>query len=370
MSLTYLTEVSLSHFRCFRNITLETDSRPVILTGANGSGKTSILEAISLFSPGRGLRRARVDELAHNRGEVGWKVSCRLRRGEAEGAISSWWQKVSRRQLKIDDKSAKQAELNHMLNILWLSPAMDRLWSEGADGRRRFLDRLTMSLIPDHAKNAITYERAMRERNRLLKDGNRDTKWLNVLESQMADFGSQITKGRLYTIERLKKAFNGMESVFPAAGLKLVSREGTCALVTDSHELVDSMRASRGKDYSVGRTSLGPHRADLLVEYKARGIAAKLCSTGEQKALLISLVLANARAIAEDFEYPPVLLLDEIAAHLDPQRFQMLLTEVKGLNSQTWITGTEAALFDDNTSDVQRFEVITDPEGSLVKSIG
>lgn len=365
----YLTEVDLSYFRCFRRLQLVTDNCPVILIGPNGSGKTSILEAVSLFSPGRGLRRAKVDEMASRLGKVGWKVSCTLSQGGVERTLSSFWQNTPGRQIRIDGKSTKQDQLNYVVNILWLTPAMDRLWSEGADGRRKFLDRISMSLRPEHAIYSLTYERAMRERNRLLRERIDDANWCSVLESQMAKSGVQITKGRLHAIERINNAYADMNSVFPTAGLQLISREGAGALILDSQELADAMRSSRKKDYATGRTLVGPHRADLWVEFKTRNMAAKHCSTGEQKAMLISLVLANARAIADDFDYPPVLLLDEIVAHLDPERIKLLLTEVNELNSQIWMTGTESSLFDGLPCDVQRLQVISDINGSFVKPL-
>ncbi len=366
---TYLTELILSHFRCFRSLRLETDSRPVILTGVNGSGKTSILEAVSLFSPGRGLRRARAEEMARRPGGVGWKVSCRMIRGESERVISSWWRNSPGRRLEVDGRSARQAGLGHCLSILWLTPSMDRIWSEGADGRRRFLDRTAMSLFPDHAAHAVAYDRAMRERNRLLRDGNRDAGWLNALESRMSDSGAELTRGRLRAIKRLETAFAGGESAFPAAGLRLASPGGACAVSTEADELAKSLCSGRQRDFRAGRTLTGPHRADLAVEFRSRGTAAKLCSTGEQKALLISLILANARAISDDLSFPPVLLLDEIAAHLDSSRLRLLLAEVRRLHAQIWMTGTEAALFDEISDDVQNLRIVTGSDGPAVEKI-
>ena len=367
MAQTFLAELILSHFRCFSNLQLETDSRPVILTGSNGAGKTSILEAVSLFSPGRGLRRARVEDLARRPGEVGWKISCRVTRSGNERAVASWWRNSRGRRVEVDGKAARQAALGRCLNILWLTPSMDRLWSEGADGRRKFLDRMAMSLFPDHAVHAVAYDRAMRERNRLLRDGNQDSSWLGALESQMAASGVELTLGRLRAIARLKAAFAAGKSAFPSAGLQLASPKAACAISTDTAELAETLVSGRPRDFKAGRTLTGPHRADLLVEFQSRGTAASLCSTGEQKALLISLVLANARAIAEDVGCPPVLLLDEIAAHLDSGRLQLLMSEVRLLNSQIWMTGTDAALFDDIAGSAQNLRIVARPNGSMVE---
>lgn len=364
MAQSYLTELTLAHFRCFRELRLEIDQRPVVLTGKNGSGKTSILEAVSLFSPGRGLRRARVEEMARRSSNSGWKAACRVAsRGQVRG-IASWWQNTPGRRLSVDGKLVSQAELSRCLNVLWLTPSMDRLWSEGADGRRRFLDRAAMSLFPNHAVHAVTYDRAMRERNRILRDGNPDSSWLNALESRMVESGVQLTKGRLDTIKRFDSEFAEGTSSFPTASLTLESPKEANAVVTNSAELAESIRSGRSRDFRAGRTLTGPHRADLAVILKSRGTAARLCSTGEQKALLISIFLANSRAITADAGTPPILLLDEIAAHLDSGRLQSLLNEVKSLNSQIWMTGTDESLFDDISDDVQSLRIVASEEGS------
>ena len=363
----YLTELQLSQFRCFRNAEILPALRPVILTGANGSGKTSVLEAVSLFSPGRGLRRAVSEDLARRPDNVGWKVSCRIAADGGGETVSSWWKNGPGRRLEIEDRTARQSDLNRRIKILWLTPPMDRLWIEGADGRRRFLDRMAMSLFPDHPEKAIGYEKAMRERNRLLRERIDDGSWLGALELRMAEFGAAVVRRRADSLARLESAFAAAASNFPVAGLKLISPPDACAGADDPQMIADALAAGRERDFRAGRTLTGPHRADLHVEFRDRGTAARFCSTGEQKALLISIVLANARAVSVEFGSPPVLLLDEIAAHLDTERLQQLFQEVRQLSSQVWITGTEPKLFASIGGNAQFLTVAAGQDGSAIR---
>jgi DNA replication and repair protein RecF len=221
--------------------------------------------------------------------------------------------------------------------VLWLTPAMDRLWTEAAGERRRFLDRVALSLMPEHADAAIGYDRGLRERNRLIRDEVRDPAWFDAVEAQMAGFAARLAANRAAAVARLAAAPAGE---FPAAGLALEA-EGP----RDAPGLAAAWREGRGRDVAAGRTLVGPHRDDLGAVLAAKGVPARLCSTGEQKALLISLVLANARAVAEDFGAAPVLLLDEVAAHLDEGRRAALYAAVAGLGAQAWMTGTGPELF-------------------------
>ena len=233
---------------------------------------------------------------------------------------------------------------------------MDRLWLEGAEGRRRFLDRLALSFFPKHAEVSTVYEKAMRERNRLLKDMVRDPMWYGALETQMAEAGAEIIRYRAQTLERLSRAMEGAATSFPNADLSIDGPEDA-ALLTEFADLRDAFAQSRPSDLRAGRTLVGPHRIDLHAVYRAKEIEAKQCSTGEQKALLLSLILANARALSEDFGAPPIMLLDEVAAHLDAERRGALYDEICALKAQAWMTGTGAELFADLDDRAQHFEV-------------
>ena len=336
-----ITSLGLSHFRSHRQARLEFDGRPVALVGPNGAGKTNILEAVSLLSPGRGLRRAASEDLSLKPDRIGWKLEAvvaglggphELETGAAEGES---------RQVRIDGKAASQVALGRILRILWLVPAMDRLWIEAAEGRRRFLDRMALSFFPEHAEQALGYEKAMRQRNRLLKEEHRDPHWYAALETRMAETGAVLTANRQATLDRLGMAQDGAASAFPRADLTLIEAEGGW-----SGDLAAALAANRRRDMAAGRSLIGPHRADLGAVYAAKDQPAAQCSTGEQKALLLSLILANARALAEDLGRAPVLLLDEVAAHLDSDRRAALYHEIGALGAQALMTGTELALFD------------------------
>jgi len=338
-----VTRLGLSHVRSHLRTVLETDHRPIAIYGPNGAGKTNILEAVSLLSPGRGLRRAAASDIARRPGDVGWKVTAEIS-GRPTSEIETWAEPGGARQVRIDGKAAPQTALARLLRVLWLVPAMDRLWTEGADGRRRFLDRMTMSLEPGHGETVLAYEKAMRERNRLLKDEVTDPRWYEALEAQMAATGAALHAARARAVERVTAAEESGCSSFPAATLSLEGPEETPPPLEEP-DLAEALREGRRKDMAAGRTLVGPHRADLGAIYTAKGAPARDCSTGEQKALLISLVLANARALAEDTRTPPVLLLDEVAAHLDADRRAALYAEVVALGGQAWMTGTGPELF-------------------------
>ena len=350
-----LTELSLSHFRSHLQARLVLDGRPVAIFGPNGAGKTNILEAISLLSPGRGLRRAAPDDLARRPEALGWKITGILRGHGTVHELETSAQPGQSRSVMIDDKPAAQLALGRTARVLWLVPAMDRLWIEGAEGRRRFLDRMVLSIEPGHAEAVLTYEKAMRERNRLLKDGARDSSWYEALEVQMARAGAEMQSNRKFALDRLLTAQRGAETAFPVAGLALAYPEAAAA--QGEAELLAAFCEGRARDLAAGRTLVGPHRADLEAVYTEKGIAAAQCSTGEQKALLISLILANARALAEDLGAPPILLLDEVAAHLDAARRAALYHEVSTLGAQAWMTGTGAELFYSLGLGAQYFEV-------------
>ena len=330
----------LSHFRSHRATRLAFDGRPVAITGPNGAGKTNILEAVSLLSPGRGVRRAAPEDLARKPEGLGWKISATVQGLSAAHEVETWAEPGEARQVRIDGKTAPQASLGRVLRVLWLVPAMDRLWIEAAEGRRRFLDRMTLSFFPEHAEHSLTYEKAMRERNRLIKEGATDAHWYAALEAQMAEAGEAITAHRRAAITRIADAADP-SSAFPSADLTLGGPEGTA----EPADLAQALAEGRRRDIAAGRTLVGPHRADLSARYSAKDMPADQCSTGEQKALLISLILANARALAQDLGRAPILLLDEVAAHLDEHRRAALYDEVCALDAQALMTGTEPDLF-------------------------
>lgn len=341
-----LTELTLLQFRSHRRASLILDGRPVAIHGANGAGKTNIIEAISMLSPGRGLRRAGAEDLMRRDESIGWKIRASLGNGQE---IETSAQPGSSREVRIDGKSAPQIALSRVLRVVWLVPAMDRLWIEGAEGRRRFLDRLTLSFLPSHAEAVLLYEKAMRERNRLLKDMVRDASWYLTLEGRMAQAAVNIRANRAETLSRLKSAQDGAATAFPVADLTLL-HEGP-------EDLAAALKDGRARDMAAGRTLNGPHRADLEARYALKSQPAAQCSTGEQKALLISLILANARALQAETGEAPIVLLDEVAAHLDAPRRAALYDEICGLGVQAVMTGTDADLFDTLGRRAQHYSV-------------
>ncbi len=319
------------------------DSRPVAIFGLNGAGKTNILEAVSMLSPGRGMRRSAAADMVRRPEALGWKLTGILHSLHQVHEVETWSDNGNARQVKIDSKTASQVALGRIARVLWLVPSMDRLWIEGADGRRRFLDRIALSFEPNHAEASLAYEKAMRERNRLLKDQVQDAHWYRALERQMAEAGEAITRNRNNAVSSLLAAQAQALSAFPSSELIITHAEGE--LPSDAVSLETALSEWRQRDMAAGRTLVGPHRVDLEAVYSAKGVPAKDCSTGEQKALLVSLILANARALTEAIGMPPILLLDEVAAHLDENRRAALYDEICALNVQAWMTGTGPELF-------------------------
>lgn len=350
-----LTQLSLSHFRSHKRAVLDVDARPIAIFGPNGAGKTNLIEAVSMLSPGRGLRRASIEDLIRRPESLGWKITAHLQWLQQSHEIETGAEPGMSRNVRIDSKAAAQNALGNIARVLWLVPAMDRLWIEGAEGRRRFLDRATLSFVPTHADAVVRYEKAMRERNRLLKDMVRDAHWYTVLEQQMAAAGAEVTANRLAAIQELTRAQDTSATCFPTATLSLTNANPLGDEGPDT--LQEALSGGRARDMSAGRTLSGPHRADLTAIYADKGIDAKDCSTGEQKALLISLILANGRALADTFGAPPILLLDEVAAHLDATRRAALYDEICALGAQAWMTGTGSELFAELGSRAQYIEV-------------
>jgi DNA replication and repair protein RecF len=353
-----ITALTLSHFRSHRATRIVFDGRPVAMVGPNGAGKTNVLEAISLLSPGRGLRRATTVELARKPEALGWKITASVRGLAADHEIDTHAEGAEARIVRIDGKAATQSMLGHVCRVLWLVPAMDRLWIEAAEGRRRFLDRLTLSFHPSHAEAVLDYEKAMRDRNRLLKDQVGDASWYGALEHRMAEAAALIMAHRDTALARLAEAQGSADTIFPHADLSLTGPEDASELSPE--DLALAWAEGRRRDMAAGRTLLGPHRTDLRAIYAAKAVPAAQCSTGEQKALLISLILANARALAADLGRAPVLLLDEVAAHLDADRRAALYDEICALGAQAIMTGTEASLFDSLGDRAQNIDVVDD----------
>jgi DNA replication and repair protein RecF len=346
--MTAVTRLSLTDFRNHRDALLEAGQGFVLLSGPNGAGKTNVLEAVSLLTPGRGLRQVPIAEMSRSGGQGGFAVAARLE-DDTDIGTGTVAAAPDRRQVRVNGAPAAVNSLGERLAVLWLTPAMDRLFTESAGGRRRFLDRLTLALEPGHAHHATRYEAAMRSRNKLLGENlDADPDWLTALEVQMGEHGRAIGEARRRTVAALTESVAALpDDDFPRASLSL---EGWQA-----GDLATALHSNRARDASAGRTTDGPHRQDLIVTHVAKNQPASRSSTGEQKALLLGLVLAHAELVAERRGAPPILLLDEVAAHLDPDRRAALFARLDG-RGQVWMTATEAALFD-GIADAARFHV-------------
>ena len=354
-----VTDLRLVDFRNYARLDLGLDAAHVVLVGENGAGKTNLLEAVSLLSPGRGLRRATQEEMGRRDGPGGWTVSALVAGPEAQTRIGTGIAAPEAgeprgRILRIDGEPARVAEdlLAHA-HVLWLTPAMDGLFTGPAADRRRFLDRFVLALDPAHGSRVAAFEKTMRGRNRLLEDERPDAAWLDAIETQMAELGVAVASARVEAVAclaRLIATTRDDASPFPHADLALEGEiEALAATGGPAADLEDRYRAmlaaSRHRDRAAGRTLDGPHRADLRVDHGPKAMPADQSSTGEQKALLTGLVLAHARLVAETHGRPPILLLDEIAAHLDQRRRAALFERLDQLGGQCWMTGTDVAAF-------------------------
>ena len=356
--------VDLSNFRNYTDLHLETMPGPIVLTGANGSGKTNLLEAISMFMPGRGMRSAQFDAMLCNSASTPqWAVSLsieRLNEPLSKLRIGTSWQQSENskaRQASIDGQSDKGiSAFGEHIRLIWLTPAMDRLFAGSAGDRRRFLDRNVGVSDLDHRQRLNGFDKLMRQRNVLLAEGSFDNAWMSVIEHQMAEQAIAIAAARLAAIDVLQGHLNlaneeKQRSVFPAARLSLDGEIEASLRNTPAVQCEDKyakiLRDSRKIDQAAGRTLKGPHRSDLIVFHSEKNMEARACSTGEQKALLVGLILAQARVVQSAFSgQMPVLLLDEIAAHLDRDRRKGLFEELIRSKAQCWITGTDRIQFE------------------------
>jgi len=354
--------LSLVQFRSWEGLELAPTGESLALIGPNGAGKTNLLEAVSMLVPGRGLRRAKPEALIGRTAGIGWRLRAGIATPDGGIEVMTGIDDAAepRRRVEIDGKPAPQTALGQHVRMVWLTPAMDRLWAEGTAERRQFLDRITLGFDPSHAEATTRYERAMRGRNRLLAEGGADPAWLDGLEAEMARRGARVARARAEALDRLQAAAETAKTLFPKPDLSILGAMETAfdQAIRDGQDL-DSVEASeaaglalalghgRPRDAVAGRTLAGPHRSDLAAVYAEKAMPAAACSTGEQKALLISVCLANARALADATGAAPILLLDEVAAHLDGTRRAALFAEIAEIGAQAWMTGTEAHLFDE-----------------------
>jgi DNA replication and repair protein RecF len=361
--------LTLNNYRNYHAASLETGAKTIVLVGPNGAGKTNLIEAISFFAPGRGLRRANLDEVAFSEGDGSWAVSA-----EIEGALglATLGTGIERpledgaavlRKCRIDrEPVGSAAAFADHLRVVWLVPAMDTLFVGAPSERRRFLDRLALAVDAEHGSRVNALERSLRSRNRLLEEARPDTHWLDAVEHETAELAVAVAGQRVETVRRLDAVLASRKgSAFPPAEIAL---DGWMEKLIPEHPAIEIearyravLRDNRARDAAAGRTSDGPHLTDLKVAYAHKGIAAADASTGEQKALLIGLVLAHGRLIAEMTGFAPILLLDEIVAHLDPARRAALHVELAQLGGQVWMTGADPALFVEVGDDAMIIEV-------------
>ncbi len=356
----YIARLSVSDFRCYEQASLEVDHRPVVLSGPNGAGKTNLLEALSFLAPGRGLRQARLSEIDRRNAGMAWAVAARLSGPDGDCDIGTGRDPAveenarERRILRIDGSPQRGLTgLAERLALLWLTPQMDGLFLDSRSARRRFLDRLVASFDPGHASRLNAYEQALAERLRLLRgEGppvNGDPAWLGALEQQIAEHGIALAAARLDLVARLGVLLAEGDGVFPQPDLAVVgdveSWLGEMPALAAEDRLRHRLAEGRGLDGEAGRALVGPHRSDLYVRFAATHMPAADCSTGEQKALLIAILLGQARLMAAERGRRPLLLLDEVAAHLDDNRRRALFEALLGLGLQAWLTGTDRGLF-------------------------
>lgn len=362
----YVAQLDISRFRNYAQTRLsEIAGGFVVLTGPNGAGKTNVLEALSLLSPGKGLRGAHLADLQARDDKGAWAIAAKIINREDTVMIGTGYDPTrDKRQIRIDGRDkTRQVELQAHLTCLWLTPQMDRLFLDGPSARRKLLDRLVFSLDPAHVTRLNRFERLMGERSRLLKTGQMQDSWLHALEVQMAETAMAITAARQDVLRRLNAVSrtHGVIAPFPPLLLQLRGEVEDWLLqhkaLPAEKMMAAALEAGRARDAQVGGAQFGPHRSDLQVFDAGRDMAAELCSTGEQKALLISLTLLQAHLLRQELGQDSVLLLDEIAAHLDHTRRAALYGHLRGLGGQIWLTGTDADVYADILADATHFHV-------------
>jgi DNA replication and repair protein RecF len=370
MSAARIRRLTLTNFRSYRSAQIELAAGPIVLVGPNGAGKTNLIEAISFLTPGRGLRRATLDEVAFQEGDGSWAVSADVDGALGLATVGTGIEAppapdmAITRKCRIDREPAVSvAALADHLRVIWLVPAMDGMFSAAASERRRFLDRLALAVDAEHSSRVAALERALRSRNRLLEEPRPDSHWLDAVEHETAEIAVAVAAQRAETVARLQQALAARDpaSAFPVSEIALkgwieeLIRQRPAIEVEDRYRAV--LKDNRSRDAAAGRTLDGPHLTDLTVSYARKNIPAADASTGEQKALLIGLVLAHANLLAEMSGFAPVLLLDEVVAHLDPARRSALYGELEQLGAQVWMTGADPAAFAEIEPHAQLFEV-------------
>ncbi|MEM6811562.1 MAG: DNA replication/repair protein RecF [Pseudomonadota bacterium] len=365
--MSYLTTLKLQNFRCYEAAALnDINSGFVVITGPNGAGKTNILEAVSLLTPGRGLRSVKAEDIQKQNEPYPWSVYANIHDGDVANSLATGLDPQSKRRvIRINDAPAKsQAALSDYIASLWLTPQMDRLFIDGASARRKFFDRMIFAFDPSHSGRLTRYENAMRQRSKLLQDQKKEDVWLYGLEAQMSETAIAIVAARNDFLERLSHAFiddPSLEKYFPKAQLSLKGDlegvlEKSPALEVENY-FQSLLKNSREQDSITGGAKNGPHKTDFVTIYQSKNMSADQCSTGEQKALLISITLAFGTLLKAERNLAPILLLDEIAAHLDESRREALFDQLEYLGGQVWMTGTDHILFDSIAQKSQKFLV-------------
>ena len=361
--MTYISTLKLNYVRCYDHAVFESLLPGfIVLYGPNGAGKTNVLEAVSLLCPGRGLRRAKLQDIQHNQKLEPWAISATLQTAYASIQVGTGLDpRTDKRIVRINGETAKGInELGNYIASVWIVPQMDRLFTEATGVRRRFLDRLIFAFDPGHSGRLARYSNALSQRSKLLKSGQSEPAWLNGLETQIAETGVAISAARLHFIEKLSDFCQAEKhTTFPTAQLEAKGTLEDMLAISPALEVEDIFKRqlldSRGVDMLTGGAAIGPHKSDLHAVYTEKNMHAALCSTGEQKALLVGIILAHARMIKNMRGAPPVLLLDEVTAHLDSKRQGSLYEILEDMDAQVWITGTDKEIFSDIKKNAQTF---------------